>query len=118
MNVIEASAYLNLVILSAAALADANSPVLVHCLVGIAFVTMLGIVAFHVYISFIAKSKMWLRMEEKLLKIVGKLKTGKKDDITPTLEDPNAKTSHDPHKIVSKTEIKLREPLLGDSIQQ
>ena len=46
-NIIEASMYLNLVALSALALAEVNSALMVHSLVGMTFVTMVIIIAYH-----------------------------------------------------------------------
>ena len=46
-NAVEALVYLNLITISATALAGANPPALVSSLVGIVFVIMMGIIAYH-----------------------------------------------------------------------
>ena len=56
---IEASVYLNLIIQSATTIAGLNSAALVYSLVGIVFVTMIGIIVYHFHITSTAKSEMW-----------------------------------------------------------
>ena len=113
-NAIEASVYLNLIILS---VLTTNSPAvwLVYPLVSAVFVTMIGIVLHHIHSVYLAKSTVWLKVKEKanfstnlckfrLLKV-------STHERTP-LPTPTNTSSHDPHKIISKTVIQLREPLL------
>lgn len=65
VNVIEASMYLNLIVLSAAILADLRSPALVYTLVGVMFATMIGIVAYHFHIRYFSKSVLWQKIEAR-----------------------------------------------------
>jgi hypothetical protein len=48
IDVIESSVYLNLIALSSVALANYNSAVLVYCLIGAVFITLVGIIVFQV----------------------------------------------------------------------
>ena len=111
VNVIEASIYLNLVVLSAATLADVNTPALVYSLVGMTLATLIGIMVYHFHICYVTRTAFWQRIETKVtLYFKNKSKeTG--------IVDPTAGTelsSHDPTKLVTKTHIDLREPLLED----
>ncbi len=63
-NVIEALVYLNLIVLSAAALSGVNSPAVVNSLVGIVFSIMVGIIVYHFHIFYFAK--LWQRVLAKL----------------------------------------------------
>ena len=111
VNVIEATVYLNLITLSAVTLAGANSAALVYSLVGIVFVTMIGIMVYHFHILYVVKSAIWLKIKERLSSTFKK--TSRPPLNTETVPcAPNNATSHDPRKIVSKTVIELREPLL------
>ncbi len=109
VNILEASIYLNLVILSSATLADVNTPALIYFLVGLVFVTMVAIIAYHFHILYTVKAALWLRIQAKVASCVRK-----KQKVT-TEDDPAAKagvSSHDQTKIVSQTHVELREPLL------
>ena len=109
VTVIEASVYLNLIILSATTLAGLDSAALVYSLVGIVFVTMIGIIVYHFHITYTAKSEMWYKLKTKLLKVMVVLKCLLSNTpATPVFDT----CSHDQHKIVTKTVIELREPLL------
>ena len=114
-NAIEASVYLNLIILG---VFTTNSPavLLVYPLVSVVFVTMIGIVVYHLHSIHIAKSKVWLKVKAKanFFSDICKFRLFK---VPPTSErtsllTPTNTSSHDPHKIVSETVILLREPLL------
>ena len=63
INAIEASVYLNLIIL---AVFETNSPVLVHPLVSVVFVTMVGIIMYHFHLLYIAKSELWQRTTTRI----------------------------------------------------
>ena len=109
-NILEASIYLNLIVISATSLANSsNSPAVVYFLVGIVFVIMIGIIIYHFHLSFTAKSAMWLQAKKKVSSYINKTKAQSR-----RLERPaqTGTSSHDPHKIVSETVIDLREPLL------
>ena len=110
---IEASVYLNLIIQSTTTLAGLNSVALVYSLVGIVFVTMMGIIVYHFHITYTAKSEMW----QKAMTIFSSLhkQVVKSTTSPPPQEMPANTSSHDPHKIVTKTFIELREPLLETS---
>ena len=114
-NAIEASVYLNLIIL---AVFTTNSPAvwLVYPLVSVVFVTMIGIVVYHLHSIHIAKSTVWLKVKAKanFFTDIWKFRLFK---VPPTSErtsllTPTNTSSHDPHKIISKTVVHLREPLL------
>ena len=111
VNVIEASIYLNLVILSAATLADVNSPALVYSLVGVTLATLIGIMVYHFHISYITRRAFWQRIKTKVISHF-KNKPKESEIIDPTVG--TGLSSHDPTKLVTKTHIDLREPLLDD----
>ena len=111
VNVIEASMYLNLVVLSAATLADMNSPALVYSLVGVTLATLIGIMVYHFHICYITRTTFWQRIKTKVISPF------KKKPKETDIDDPTVGTdlpSHDPTKLVTKTHIDLREPLLDD----
>ena len=105
-NIIEASVYLNLVALSALALADANSAALVYSLIGMVFVLMLGIITYHFHICYIAKSAIWLKIRIKISALTNK----KEAEIL--MDGLAVKPPQDTHKVITKTVIDIREPLL------
>jgi hypothetical protein len=111
-NAIEASVYLNLIILAV----FSPSQVLVHLLVAVVFTTAIGITVYHFYIQYIAKSTLWLKTTAWLVSSVKILKDrGRSDATEPTplpLLPPTNASSHHPIKFVSKTVINLRESLL------
>ena len=109
-NILEASVYLNLVSISAgtAQLSFNARTGLVYCHVGIIFATMVGINIYHFHIMYTAKSVMWLRLKAM---IALQFQTSKPARDNGQL---TAKSSQDPHQIVSRTVIELREPLLED----
>ena len=105
INLIEACVYLNLVVLSVTALTGLNTAALVYSLVGLVFVVVIALIAHQFHLLYIAKTALWLRLKNKwprFRKEQSELQTSG-DTINP---------SHDPHKIVTKTVIELREPLL------
>ena len=107
-NAIEASVYLNLIVL---AVFTTNSPAvwLVYPLVTVVFVTMIGIVVYHLHSIHIAKSTVWLNVKAKAKYKCRFMESTQDRNILPI---PTGISSHDPHKIISKTVICLREPLL------
>ena len=110
-NAIEASVYLNLIIL---AVFTTNSPAvwLVYPLVSVVFVTMIGIVLHHIHSVYIAKSTVWLNVKAKANFIKLRLFRAPPTPETTLMLTPTKTSSHDPHKIVSKTVIHFREQLL------
>ena len=110
VNVIEASIYLNLVVLSAATLADMNSPALVYSLVGVTLATLIGIMVYHFHIRYITRTAFWQRIETK---VTSHFKN-KPKEMDANLTAGTDLSSHDPTKLVTKTHIDLREPLLDD----
>ncbi len=57
VTVVEGSLFLNLVILSASALAGLDSPIVVYLLIGAVFVTMLGIIIYHFHVAYTLPSQ-------------------------------------------------------------
>ena len=110
-NVIEASVYLNLITLSAAFLAGANSPALVYSLVGMVFATMIGIIVYHFHLLYTAQSAIWMKTKVKLLSCVQAAKDWRRRP-RPQVTAPAGTSSRDPHRIVTETVIDLREPIL------
>ena len=61
VEIIAASVYINLIVLSAATASHTNPPELVNILVGIVFVTMIAIILYHFHQLFSAsKPAMWM----------------------------------------------------------
>ena len=108
VNLIEASVYLNLIMLSSATLAEIHNPALTYSLVGIVLVTMMCIIAYHFHILYIGKTTLWRKASGKLRSLVPQKDRGVGDDATVN----TGVSSHDPTKIVTQTHIELREPLL------
>ena len=105
VNLIEACVYLNLILLSVTTLTGLNTAALVYSLVGLVFVVMIALIAHQFHLLYIAKTALWLRLKNKwprFRKVSPEVQTND-DTINP---------SHDPHKLVTKTVIELREPLL------
>ena len=111
VNVIEASIYLNLVVLSTATLADMNSPALVYSLVGVTLATLIGIMVYHFHIRYVTRTAFWQRIETK---VTSHFKNKLKETDIVDLTAGTGLSSHDPTKLVTKTHIDLREPLLDD----
>ena len=108
---LEGGIYLNLVIHSVTALAGLNSAALAYSLVGSVFAAavVLGALQFHhVYIS---RTALWLRLKGRFTR-----NKGSQDKEEKSFNAPNAGvTSHDPHKLVTKSVIELRERLLTET---
>ena len=105
VNLIEACVYLNLVVLSVTALTGLNTAALVYSLVGLVFVVMITLIAHQFHLLYIAKTALWLRLKNKWPRF-------RREQSEVQISDDAINTSHDPHKIVTKTVIELREPLL------
>ena len=100
IDVIEVSVYLNLIVLSAAAgiLPKASKEIASYVLVGIVFATAMGIFAYHIHLTYIAKSALWLKIKSKIPR-------NRQDKESPV----NLKRVK---PIVTQTQIQLRESLL------
>jgi predicted outer membrane repeat protein len=112
-DIIENSTYLNLIVLSAATLAGFNSAALVYTLIGIVYATLMGITLYHFHITYTVKTAIWLKIRTRTVYLV----TSWNNRTAPITDHPiSTASSHDPHKIISKTVIELREPLLDSSV--
>ena len=91
-----------------------NSPAvrLVYPLVSVVLVTMIGIVLHHIHSVYLAKSGVWLKVKAKANFIKLRLFKVPPTPETTLMLTPTKTSSHDPHKIVSKTVIHFREQLL------
>lgn len=105
-NAVEGSVYFNLVLLSTATLTEHNTPALVYILLGAVFATMMGLSMHQFHILYTAKTGTWLKINAKITQCRLKFKT------VPDAQSPVGIPSHDPHRIVSRTVVCLREPLL------
>ena len=108
INMLEGGIYMNLVVHSVAALAGLNSAALAYSLVGSVFAATIILSALQFHHVYISKTAMWLKLKNKFTR-------RKKDAQEDSSDAPHAaavNTSHDPHKLVTKTVIELREPLL------
>ena len=83
-----------------------NAPSLVYTLVALVLVVMVLISAYQFHVIYIAKSALWQRLEREWSRC--RHKTDSKSNSEPD----TATTSQDPHQIVTKTTVELREPLL------
>ena len=107
INLTESCVYLNLVVLSVAALIGLNTAALVYSLVGLVFVVTVALIALQFHLLYIAKTALWLRLKNKWPRF---RKEHAQSEVQ--ISDDTINPSHDPHKIVTKTVIELREPLL------
>jgi hypothetical protein len=109
VEIIAASVYINLIVLSAATASDTNPPELVNTLVGIVFVTMMAIIMYHFYQLFCATElAMWVNGKVKKLYSLSKCKVKARDETADTQVQENGVPE------VSRTVIDLREPLLDN----
>ena len=100
IDVIEVSIYLNLIVLSAATLTVGNNAVVTNVLVGIVFATLLGIVAYQVYVSYLVEATLWHKIVSKISQC---RRNTSVDDPIPLRQAPEP---------VTETVVNLREPLL------
>ena len=103
---IEACVYLNLVVLSVTALTGLNTVALVYSLVGLVFVVMIALIAHQFHLLYIAKTALWLRLKNKWPRF--RKEQSEIDSTAPQILHP----SHDQRKLITKTFVDLREPLL------
>ena len=108
VNSVEAGIYLNLILLSTTTHAGLNTAALVYSLVGLVFVVMIALIAHQFHLLYIAKTALWLRLKNKWPRF--RKEQSDSGDTLPQITNP----SHDPHKLVTKTVIELREPLLDN----
>ena len=110
VNVIEATVYLDLIILSAATSKETNSPALVYTLVGFVFTVMIGIIFFQFHLLYLAKSTIWFKITSKyksfkvLMKKQENMAENERSPLNPSVTDNDTTTS----------DIKFRESLLED----
>ena len=67
---------------------------------------------YHFHDTYTAKSAMWLNVSTRCLHLKRKLCRSAGD--SPPVDIPVNLTSHDPHKIVTRTVVDLRELLLSN----
>ena len=96
--------YFNLVVLSAGTLAEVDKATLSSTLVGTVLVTMMVVSAYQFHLVYISRSRIWLKMKSK---ISFRASMPKENELLPA---PSA--VGDAEKVVTKTNIDLREPLL------
>ena len=116
VNILEASIYFNLVILSAVTLsriAAKTSTAFTHFLVGVVFAMMLVVIVYHLHVISIAKFPMYKKFKATIFRPW----LNPRPTTETVLPAANVgKSSHDQHTIVTKTVINLREPLLEECI--
>ena len=105
---VEAGVYLNLILLSTTTHAGLNTAALVYSLVGLVFAVMIALIVQQFHLLYIAKTALWLRLKNKWPRF--RKEQSDSGDTPPQITNP----SHDPHKLVTKTVIELREPLLDN----
>ena len=101
VNAIEVVIFLNLIILSAARSNGAALFKLTFTLVGIVFAIMNGIIFYHFYLLYIAKSALWLKYTSLLLSKIKRC--GNVENESDSINQP------------TKAVVRLREPLLEES---
>ena len=104
-NIVEVLVYLNLIVLSASALAGLNSENLVNSMVALVFIMLIFTCAYQFYTQYIARRTWWLNVQRIVLSYVPKRKLHQ-TALQPVYSNP----SQDPHKIPTKTVIDPREP--------
>ena len=107
VNVVEAFVYLDLIVLSATAQAGINSEPLVYSLISLVFILLIVTCIYQFHALYIAKTGLWLKLKNNGLHYLSKIQC-QKQTAAPTGPNP----SLDPHRIVTKTVIELREPLM------
>ncbi len=87
-----------------------NSTALVYTLVGVVFVTTMGVIAYHFHIAYTAKLEIWLMIKAKLLRF-----NKRSSDNLPSMNHPATTTptaTAKGNEVPSQSVIELREPLL------
>ena len=111
-NVIEASIYLNLVLLSTTTLANISSPALVYILIGVVFTTMLGIVAYHFYIIF--AGNLWLKLKAHFSALDVNSEITRRGYASLSGNTANTAASHGAPRTVTHTSVGLQQPIVGN----
>ena len=106
VNVVEMFVYFNLIVLSTATLAEYKWPAVAYTLVGTVFVIMVCTAVYQFHLLYLASTAAWLKVKVKLFPYFQHSGSPSRAEV------PLPNLSHDPHKIVSKSVIDLREPLL------
>ena len=101
ISFIEISIYMNLILLSVLSLTPAKGTGLVYALVGIVFVTMIGIILYQFHHLYFKKVTNWM-MKRKSINFMKRKETVNDNITSPTTSPLN----------VSQTVIELQEPLL------
>jgi len=112
VNIIEMLAYSNLIVLSAATLAGANSPALLSSLIAAVFVTLMGVIMHHFYFLYVARSPKWLTLKRKFTKLLQTIKNLRTRQTDALLVPSNDERNAEIEKFVTLTTIELREPVL------
>ena len=110
IDVIEVSVYMNLIALSAAAgmLPESSKEIASYVLVGIFFATAMGIFTYHIHLTYIAKSALWLKIKSRIPRYWW-------DKENPAADlNKVVPCKPEPIKAVTQThiQVQLREPLL------
>ena len=114
VNAIEATVYLNLLVLASACsndIAHSHAAVVVNWLVGTVFFTMICIILHHFHLRFTARSMTWRKITAMFTSLTGRLKTrlvkpaGEEE---PLLSSANLLPTREP---VSTSEVTLQDPL-------
>ena len=109
INLIEGSIYMNLILLSVLSLTPIKGTGLVYTLVGIVFITMIGIILYqfqHLYLKKITEHRMMKKVSHIFrMKFIACMK--RKETINDNVTSPIISPQN-----VSQTVIELREPLL------
>ena len=113
VDIIAASVYINLIVLSAATASDTNPPELVNVLVGIVYVSMIAIIMYHFYQLFSA-SKLAMWMNRKVCKLYRLSKCIVQTQGGVVKDKPSDEVQENKMPEVSQTVIELREPLLDN----
>ena len=106
VNLIEACVY---IVLSVHALALLNTVALVYSLAGLVFVVMTALIVHQFHLLYIAKTALWLRLKNKWSQFRSRKVSSEVQSSNDIIID---NPLHDPHRIVTKTVVELREPLL------
>ena len=104
MNILEVFIYLNIIILTAATATGANSPMLVHALVGLVFVSMMIISTYHFHLLYVARSALLRKVKTNLTGFVHAVKTRSLRG-APLLTD----YTESPERTVSSTIVDINE---------
>ncbi len=115
-NLVEATVYLNLTVLSTASLASSNSVALVYSLLSLVLATAVGIIVYHFHVHYIAKSAIWLKSKAMVTRCVDRLRARRAGQrANGSNYAPLRNVAGNPQKPVSRSFVDLREDLLEDN---